>query len=114
MITLDSPIKRWPGKIHLPDYLNFRLEAEWERAIEEIGKETSVLDASARPREAMIILPVVLSIVQKWELGGGFPQYPTIDDFPATPKQSSALLLAFVIGEINRLYEEAQEVPLSS
>ena len=119
MIILDSPVKRWPGKIHLPDYLNFRLEAEWERAIEDIGKEAdgadnSVLSVSARPAQAMIILPVVLSIVQKWELGGGFPQYPTIDDFPATPKQSSALLLAFVIGEINKLYEEAQDVPLAS
>ena len=37
MSELTCPVKRWPGTIRLPDYLNFRLEREWERAIEEIG-----------------------------------------------------------------------------
>lgn len=116
MSEITCPVKRWPGTIRLPDYLNFRLEREWERAIEEIGNsgDVSVIDAGAKPDLALIILPVLLSIVQEWKLGGGFPAYPTIDDFPATPKQSSALLIAWVIGEINKLYEEGQEIPLAS
>lgn len=111
--TLQSPVTRWPGSITLPDYLNFPQEATWEAAIEAIGAGATVIETAAKPAGAMVILPAILDIVQGWELGGGFPEKPTLENFPATPKQSSAFLIAWIIGEISSLYEEGQDIPLA-
>ncbi len=110
---LQSPVTRWPGSITLPDYLNFPQEAVWEAAIDAIGAGATVIETAAKPAGAMVILPAILDIVQGWELGGGFPEKPTLENFPATPKQSSAVLIAWIIGEISSLYEEGQELPLA-
>lgn len=111
--VITSPVDRWPGTITLPDYLSFPQEAEWEDAIEAAGgEELALIDAASKPRPAMALLPAILGIVQEWRLEG-FPEYPTLDTFPATPKLSSARLLAWIIGEIAALYEEAITVPLA-
>ena len=110
---IQSPVTRWPGSVTLPDNHSFPQEATWEAAIEAVGEGATVIDTAAKPAGAMVILPAILAIVQEWALGGGFPEKPTLEHFPATPKQSSALLIAWIIGEISAMYEEAVDVPLA-
>jgi hypothetical protein len=35
----------------------------------------------------------------------------TPENYPASPKLSSAMLLSWLVGEISKLYKEADEIP---
>ena len=111
--VITSPVKLWPGTVTLPDWLSLQQEAAWEEVIEGLEGE-QVLGLAAKAKSALLFVPVITGIVQSWELGGGFPCPPTLDTWPATPKISSALLLAWLIGEISAMHNEAVSIPLAS
>ena len=109
---ITSPVTKWPGTVTLPDWLSFQQEAAWEEVIEGLEGE-QVLGLAAKAKSALLFVPVITGIVQSWDLGGGFPCPPTLDTWPATPKISSALLLAWLIGEISAMHNEATTIPLA-
>jgi hypothetical protein len=99
--AIESPVKRWPGRITLPDYLTAPQDAAFEDARTEAANFGD--DQFAHFSNAW--LPGILACVEKWELQG-FPENPTPETFPKTPRGPFAELLAWIIGEIAKLYED--------
>ena len=108
--TITSPVKRYPGTVVLSDPLTFPQTFAFEDAINAVG-EARETGSIARIRYAL--LPGILACVEEWHIGGGFPDRPALDNFPSSPRQSSAELIEWLIGEIGDLYREADDVPLA-
>ena len=100
MLEYASDVKRWSGKIFLPDYLSFPLLVTWEKALDEAKqlKETDGLFAFYAK-----LLPAAIPLVEKWELNG-LPNPVTYETFPASPK-----LVAWLVECITDLYTKTNE-----
>lgn len=112
---IPSPVQRWPGTITLPDSLNFTQYFAWQESLASVealaGKEKLLVsDLAANEKLAHAMLPGVCACVEKWDLQN-FPAHVGPDSFPATPRESSFLLLAALIAAINQLVTETDEVP---
>jgi len=121
-----SPSKKWVGTVTLSDPLSMPQVLAFEDAIQdaqeqaiERGNTVTVKDKDGNEKKTanalsarymMGILPGVCACVEKWELQG-LPEKVTPDTFPGSPKIASAELLAWLIREITKLYEDAETVP---
>ena len=83
-----SNIDRWPGKIYLPLYMNFKTLIAWEKAVRTSGLTEKTVDLEVM-QEAL--LPLICKLVKKWEIEG-LPENLEVDDFPGSPS-----LLSWVI-----------------
>lgn len=101
--TITSPVENWPGTVTLHDPMTLVQEAAWEDAFADAR------NAKSRASRTLAILPGIFANVKEWKLDS-FPAHPTIDTFPARPREDSARLVAWLIGEITELYKEG-EVP---
>lgn len=123
---ITSPVKRWRGTVTLSDPLTIPQVMAYEDAMRagkeaalEHGNTVQVKNKSGEEetqanffsaRYLYTILPGVCACVEKWELEG-LPAVVTAENFPGSPKMDSARLLSWIIGEISKLYTEAEEVP---
>ena len=128
-MKIESPVKRWPGTITLPEYLTIPQAMAWEDALEKARdllpevefelKEDGSIDASKLLPEhleylnisnsvkyANEVLPGIKECVLEWNLKDFDPE-----NFPATPRQSRLELMNWLMTEITKLYKEADEVP---
>ena len=105
----------------MPDFLTLLQEAKWQRAIREvtaaahdIGIDDKVtgFDVGFQAELALVIFPVILDLVQEWKLDG-LPSPLTMENFPASDKLAASSLVAWLVGEINAMHEEASTVPLA-
>jgi len=104
--VLTSPVKKWPGTITIPDYLNIEQAMIFEAAINEIDDKKNVgIDLAITSK----LVPGICICVEKWELKG--LENISKDNYPATPKLASAELTAWLVREITKLYQEANEIP---
>jgi hypothetical protein len=55
-------------------------------------------------------LPAVFACVEKWELSN-MPEKLTADNFPASPRKDSHLLIEWVFREIMKVYTGELEIP---
>ena len=55
-------------------------------------------------------LPAILLCVREWHLAG-VPEKPTIDTFPATPRNKASELVNWLWSEITEIYQGETEVP---
>ncbi len=122
--VIQSPVKRWPGMVTLHDPLSYPQLIAWEDAINAADKSELADEAraknpdgkltlgaiGARPRLAQTVLPGILACVEKWELQS-FPEIVTLDTFPSTPRMPALMLISWLMAEINKLYDDAGEVP---
>jgi len=118
--TIVSPVKKWQGTVILHDPLTVSMAMAFETSrdnasevkdkLKEIHFEEKTFKDITAAKFTNAWLPGVLACVEKFNLVG-FPENVGIDNFPATPKISSASLLAWLIAEITQLYQEADEVP---
>lgn len=107
--VITSPIERFSGTVVLSDPLTYPQVFAFEDAlgaVRELGDE-----ATAR-RTYYAILPGILACVEEWHLEG-VPAKPTRDTFPASPGDSAARLLAWLLNEVTALNDEAKNVPLA-
>lgn len=100
-----SPVPRWPGSVVLFDPLSEPQCVAIERALADAQKRNAEEPPPTRSELDAILAPAVLQCVEKNELQN-WPGY-----FPGTPKTSSARLLAWLIEEVLKLYQEAEEIP---
>jgi len=103
--VITSPVPRWPGDILLYDPLTEPQCAAIERALVDAEARSKAEPPPTRSELDGILVPAVLLCVEKNDLTN-WPGY-----FPATPKVSSAKLLAWLLEEILSLYKEADEIP---
>lgn len=112
---IASPSKRWPGSITLRYPVPIEPYTVWKRCIEEVAalKAQSATDADADDVALLrLILPGICALVEKWELGGDFPQVVTPETFPYLPRKSSNLLIIALINAINEIIIEEDDLPL--
>lgn len=104
---IESPVKRWPGYVVLSDPLTFPMVYAFEDALNAVQIAKDDLTTT---RADQLILPGMLACVEEFELEG-FPTHPTAETFPATPRIPSNRLIAWLVSEISKLYQEASTIP---
>jgi hypothetical protein len=55
-------------------------------------------------------IPAVIACVEKWELKD-FPEQPTVETFPWSPRKDSHELIDWLMGEIRKIYQGELEIP---
>lgn len=98
---ITSPIKRFPGTVTLSDPLTFPQAIAWEKAIHAARECDTMLTVNAA------LLPGVLACVQEWDIKG-LENPPQADTFPASPGKATAELVAWLVGEVSRLFDDAE------
>ena len=108
----DSPVKKFPGYVVLPEYLNLRQVRRVESALDGLadikqpeGGKTLWFGVIEENR-----LPVVLECVQEWHIEG-IPEKPTIETFPLTPASDAADLLRWLFEQIRNIWIGETEIP---
>ncbi len=104
MPKLESPVKRWPGTVTLPEYLTWPQMEQWQAAAQEAE------DATVMTQQQLAWVRGICAVVSTWELTG-LPSAMTPDTFPATPARSAVALMGWLIREISALFDEADEAP---
>jgi hypothetical protein len=101
--VITSPVKRFPGTVTLSDPLTFPQALAWEKAL-AAARETggnSMLAVNAA------LLPGVFACIEKWDIVG-VSNPPQADTFPATPGKPVAELIGWLVGEVARLFDDAE------
>lgn len=101
--TIVSPVKEFPGTVKLPDRLTMPQALMFEQSI----KDGQALENGTQTEFDAIMLKAIFACVESWELD----EIKDIseDTFPATPREESAELVAWLYSEILKLYNP--EVP---
>lgn len=115
--TIQSPVKRWPGSIILADPLNWPQIITWRNADSAAKKYFEMKDDSGKAdltdplgyHQELVI--GVLACVEKWELGNGFPEKPTLETFPSTPLKTAVRLVQAVSTAIAEVITENDDLP---
>jgi hypothetical protein len=109
---ITSPSARWVGSVTLADPLNMLqvelFEAGLKLPDEAMGEGTVYLTVLDKP-----MVPALLACVETWSLKD-FPASPTLETFPFTPRKDSHELIAWLTGEIRKVYLGEFEIPNES
>jgi hypothetical protein len=95
MKRIESPVKKFPGAVEFHDPLPYLTVLKFERVAREAKK-----DADA----GEIFIPVILEAVEKWDLQN-FPEQPTLEAFPGTPRAAIHQLIAWLLNEMTAIYK---------
>lgn len=125
-MKIDSPVKRWPGSVTLPEYLTWPQVEAWTNTQTTSNEITAEAIAAGRTKvqggrqvlsnvsdvkaSRMAWVEGICAIVEAWDLKG-LPSPVPPDRFPATPAASAANLLQWLIDQVNALFDEAEEAP---
>jgi len=104
--SVTSPVKKWPGKVILADPITFPQLYAFEDSVDQIQNNREI----SRDRADGIWIPGILACAEKWDLEN-FPKEPTVENFPASPRIASSKLIAWLVAEITKIYQEAEELP---
>ena len=97
--TITSPVKEFPGTVKLPDRLTMPQALVFEQSIADAQ---SLGENATQTKFDNVMLTAICQIVEKFELDG-FGDL-SLETFPATPRKDSAELIAWIYGEILKLY----------
>ena len=96
----DSPIKRYPGHIIMPDYFTWEQMIAWDECVSKAADAPGRMGAMAAQAAG------VIAMVQEWHITG-IPEHP--EALPASPVRPAAELLGWVIGIVNSMIVEAEQ-----
>ena len=101
----ESPVKKFPGHVILPEYLNLPQVRDFEDAIglENIDEADKKDDRIWLSVIAGKRLPVIFDCVLEWHIEG-VPDEPTEDTFPMTPIADANELVGWLFGEIRQIW----------
>jgi hypothetical protein len=105
----DSKVKRFPGHIILPEYLNIGQVRLFEKSLGDPDEKDSENKSVWKGVTIEKRLPVVLDIVTEWHLEG-VPEKPTIETFPASPVSEANDLVSWIYMLIRDLWV-GEQVP---
>ena len=103
--TITSPVKRFEGTVVLADPLTF----------DQVFAFQDAMDAARAAGENYLkvnhaVLPGVLACVEAWHLAN-IPEGVTLETFPATPPVAVARLIAWLVEELSKEFEDAETIP---
>lgn len=104
----DSPVPRFPGYVVLPDFLILQQVFDFETTNDKIAELKG--DKIRRSQLAEIYLPYLFGVVLEWHIDGQ-PEKPNLQTWRATPIQASSQLIAWIFGEITKIYFEEVSIP---
>lgn len=104
---ITCPVKRWPGTVTLHDPLTLPMVASLERSI---SNGRALVDPTKGEIDAAM-LPGVLACVEAVNLQG-VPPALGVDNFPGSPRRSSAELFSWLLREVMVIYSEETADPL--
>ena len=103
--TITSPVKRYSGTVVLADPLTFDQLFAFMDAMDAARAE-----AINGARVNYAALPGILACVEAWHLAN-IPEGVTLETFPATPPVAVARLIAWLVEELSREFEDAETIP---
>ena len=103
--TIESPVKRFPGKITLCDPLTYAQVAKWDEALQRIRKETELSKVERLAQIERELYPLIFEFVEKWELEN--MKAEPRESFPNATAGTSA---ASIHGLVGWLITECQNV----
>jgi hypothetical protein len=98
---VECSIKRFKGAVEFKDPLPYPTVIKFERAIRE-------KKANEEQDLGELLLPLFIESVEKWELKN-FPEKPTVETWPGSPRAAAGELIAFLIGEITQIYKGSED-----
>lgn len=123
MKRIESSSKKWAGYVILHDPLNLEqvfaiedvqdksTEIEASKFLKIVNEKGANIGASWSSRMDKLIIPAVVLCVAEWHLEN-FPENPTVDNFPATPRKETRILIDWLWEEVNKIYMgEMEELP---
>lgn len=112
MKIITSPVARFPGTVTISDPLTLPQAIAMEQAIQamqDLGEGATIAQAH------YTLLPGICKCVEAWNLEDAEKKTLlgdlSADTFPATPRKASAELLAWLVGAVTALYNDAEDVP---
>lgn len=110
-MKIDSPVKRFPGHVILPDFLNIRQVRAFEDALPDLNEAQA--DENKRVWFSVADekrLPVLFMVVSEWHIEG-VPEHPTLDTFPMTPLKDAHSLIEWIFAAVRDLWLGETTVP---
>lgn len=98
----------WGGSVTFSDPLTLEQEAAWEYGI--AAYQEAVSKGGGLSAQGVGLLQGILPCVEKWELKS-FPERPTLANFPTRPRDERAKLMAWLVDNIRKLYEDSTTLP---
>ena len=105
---IESPVEDFPGFVILYSPLTLPQVI----AIQDAWDDVKLLgDEITSAKHSFALLPALIGCVETWEIQWHpeIPDPPTRETFPASPSESSAGLVVWLIKQINLLLYEAEE-----
>ena len=105
---IESPVEDFPGFVILKSPLTLpqviAIQDAWDD-VKELGEDVTPAKQSHK------LLPSLSGCVEEWHITWDkeIPDPPTADTFPASPSESSAALVIWLIKQLNLLLYEAEE-----
>ena len=105
---IESPIKRFAGAVELKDPLPYPLALKYEEAVRQMvevrdGREAKDMTGAEVARMYAPIIPVLVESVEIWDLQN-FPEHPSAETFPGTPRVAVLYLLGWLINAVTEIY----------
>lgn len=123
---IDSPSTKWAGHVLLHDPLTLEHVLAWDdmrdetadlpssKYLAKLNLESKVIELPTwSSKEQKYLLPAILRIVAEWHLEN-FPEHPTLETFPMSPRGESTRLVNWLYAEIEKIYWGAVDVPNES
>ena len=107
---ITSPSKRWPGSVTIADPLTIPQAQLIEAGLKQPTQEGEKVWFTTLD---VMKLPAVIGCVEKWELEN-FPPAVGAENFPASPRKDSHLLIDWIFGELLKIYSGEAIVPNGS
>lgn len=109
MKIVTCPIPRWAGTAQIYDPLTLHQVAMVQRAIANVQKMEEPVKAEVEE----VMLPAILACVVRFNMTG-IPEEMGVDQWPGSPRDDSAKLFEWLLGEIMVVYRgEVEPVPLA-
>jgi len=99
MAKHESPVKRYPGYVIMPDYFSWEQMIAWDDCVTKAQTAEGRLGALAAQADG------VLAMVSEWHISG-IAEHP--EALPASPVTPAAQLMGWLIGIINSMIVESE------
>ncbi len=120
--VIESPVKKWPGKITISDPLSMiqvlaleevvnERDAYHKNGASEEGDEA--VNGHSMIKSRSLLIPALIGCVESWDLEG-LDKPNGIEDWPGSPLKESGELINWMFTEIWALLELSTEVPNDS